>query len=1791
MPKVSNKLKRHNYDDYATDIMQNQHIVSVTHILTQTNLFQQEGVPGATVHYRDIKLRVGYVVTNQRCYGYKCEAQPMRRDDGKVLKYCSQCWKAHVIQRNASQLNGNNGSATNTDDHSDTNAYYKKAIPKAHSCFYVHGVCTRPGQHQTNCNAVSCANNSRTCPRPECVKYLLLVEGDDMMWNPADPTQSLGTIKTRQQRENDQLNGNNGSATNVDDHAQKVQCPHDAWQMCCCYECVCGTCDRIVMSTQKEKVVEQPCQYRNCTNFHIDANRFDSAKCKAMELKMVNNGARPVTIQKYNKCVFCSDEKPDHPGSACPKKKQKDINFNIAFNEIDHSEKCCCVFKDICRERRAVTYDYPTYVRKYNHTAKEPNDIQAYLWPILLFLWWCACNELQPTYPGDYIRISDCASVACGSPMIFSALPIDYSSCYWISFTDHPPVCFCSNITSNYKFEHVGGSVICMRNYGPGCAFPGSISFCFNIGAYPGVCTNISNQTAAYGCQDAWVSAFRIGDVTVSPTRAPTDAPTATKAPVAPPTNTPTDTPITPKPTPGPTKAPVAPTGAPTFVGQPTPQPTTCTSPIDVNLVGVRRQDSPLWVTFDDPNENSIDFADCRAAAVRTRKQRNKEQHALNGNTEVAVEYKSKSRFQAFADKQYRLPEGAKVQEHPVNTPNAAKDFIASMLDERIKRQGFMVFEAKLICWFVDPQNIDCELDKYDHDKEEKESILHNRQSNAMNQRPVSGNGMRTSKSAEEKKKQAQIREDDAITKANNYNAGLQRCVQKLKTKPQTIHDWWHTHAECKDYRLSVLEHLWGAGWQDMKEMTSAQWAMYCIINHVSRELATIQLLELLPEWRSTVVTHDMTTTWHHTMGRVWSEDITVLEAERAQHNKAVHALNGNIMSRKQRNKLQHALNGNTEKSALCHVFSDVEAQSPMSAYYDNTPFSTTIPISKGSELALKLNTLPSSTNPTQLSVPSATVFRADVIGSDNIILPDRYTYMPITALIPRTIRGGEALPLQPVVNNRLPLRTLGPVPYEICSLTSTGLNAIIEQAALRANQNLGRADNTSLGGWNAIDLAVLSRMNAFYGLSMDQCVAKLLLLHEITSWATDGNDSLYQPIIQTQIIDQFTTPDFGDITVAMNDSPVFGEDCGGPTSVLPLDDGDTGEIFFHLTLETVPLTRRSLAVWLPATLQMQDTQSSPGLATAIFCAMWAPAPFGIWTVKAHTTDSLGGNPEIQTYVSAHSLIHIPGQTTLDIILTRKTTARNPTQQAEANLLAVIQPTTGSKATTAYPVPGTPLNIAFVGGVPVGHNMAQYFNSWSNDFKPTEIANFLQRLSYLTGIGPALLRVDDIITHNAFLFPFMITDRAADPFVFWPPDSVQQFACSDVRCTTFEPTSENFPQGLVPRPSYLINQTDQLAWNKVAVGLCTNSEAVELDWRLPDKIGNVQDAFWSQMQAMVYAAFWNSHYCNIGWGGEIWDTAYTNTTMPEFRQQAQGYYAIVARDRRKPANTAFGPMLADYFCAITKRRPASNTNEGNKVTVFDYICPPTGSYKVIFNDSGEVRGNIIPVNITDIWMQLMTKCLPKWQSSFPVPNGPDSLKGFWKGLVNAFVGAGFIGGLVDQAFYRLCIDGNETVDFSDETRWNERVMYNTTPAIPLFLNGTAVAESILTLQSVKLRGILNSQFTSPSQANGLPASNTMAIPTVNFQGKIIFAGGLPTQVQQTRLALYQKTQLAVSTWQFGMQVAWNDDLTQGDTSSKSKFSKYRKRADKAEQKTEDKPGKVSSPSTVPVVEGEILMSI
>lgn len=908
------------------------------------------------------------------------------------------------------------------------------------------------------------------------------------------------------------------------------------------------------------------------------------------------------------------------------------------------------------------------------------------------------------------------------------------------------------------------------------------------------------------------------------------------------------------------------------------------------------------------------------------------------------------------------------------------------------------------------------------------------------------------------------------------------RVVAKLKSGPAgTVIAWLERSKPSRSWAYTVLTSLWGQNWQATQSV-DAWYASWRLSAHdgASPPGSAPALLELmgycqLHKALSSLGENATFQAWFEAEFAVsWADSTKVFSAEADAHNREMHSLNGNP-----------DFSGDMKEVR--------EAPSVQALY--NVPLSDTTP--KPWVTALEVSTVPSSINPVDMDVPTSMPLRGDVVTAANAVVNNQQLQPLESVLAPREVRNGVAAALI-ASTNRLAVFTHGPMSYQSSKLADSDLIKSIVEAAIKANQNLGRADNTTLGGFQAFDVAFVGRIKSYYGLSMQSALMKLVSLMLIKNLAQSRSQlplscepGLFDPYTQLNPANA--------LALSYNDSAVFGEDCGGATAELPFRGGATGTVYFHQTLQTVPENQRALAIFLPANLLLAD--QTAGMAIALFVMMWADFPTVMWTVTVPTLDTAGGNADDQTFVPHLSTSFIPGLTEIHVILPRRTTVANPTTQGQANTNVIVRPVTGSTASTGLAA-NTPLDVNFVGGALQGYNLAEFCYTWSDDFDSTDVAQFLQRMNDLVDIQNELKHAFEKVATAGVRYPPLVSQALAATAKLAVNSAAgwAQISPLGIRASN---TVADFPQATINRPDLLCFDTDIVAWNKTVLTVATVDGRPPNGEPLTPMMASPQALYWEKLLARMLAVTTNVHVANLGWSAETWDTAYANTDMRSFRMLARAHYAGAAAGSLRPQPAQLGPSLARLFTALLGFSPSRDL-DGN--TVFDYMAAPLVTRNTVFSTAGAALGNCVPVFLPDVWIHQTARTVPRALKSYPPQNNQDSTTGLITDDYRTVISGGgtAYGPMLRGSTPKNALRQVDTRDDTDEEIWNARLVVVLGVAVTMRdMANNVIANSPAAANFPKAQ-FVTADYTVPGLSTGLRAASTFWLPRTLSDGRLQF---------------------------------------------------------------------------------------
>lgn len=910
--------------------------------------------------------------------------------------------------------------------------------------------------------------------------------------------------------------------------------------------------------------------------------------------------------------------------------------------------------------------------------------------------------------------------------------------------------------------------------------------------------------------------------------------------------------------------------------------------------------------------------------------------------------------------------------------------------------------------------------------------------------------------------------------------AGVTRVCRKILTQGEdSVVRWFLECTPSTSFAYDVCTQLWGKAWlaTDSWPKWFMSWRL-CSSATSQTPGSAPRALEMMGHFRLQAPLKQLSGVpavqeWFDSVFiDTWVSTEAVFGAEADAHNAAMHSLNGNGIFAGDMDEVRAAPAGSTLYS---------------------TPVSSETP--KPWVTATEVSTVMSSVNPVDTDVPTAMPLRGDVVTAANAVVDNRQLPGNESFGAPRRVRDGAAAGL---INstNRVALAVFGPMSYSASKLEDSDLMKSIIEAAIRANQNLGRADNVTLGGFQAFDVAFIGRIKSYFGLSMQTALMKLTALSLILNMSQNRRNlplsmeaGLYDPYTQLDPV--------GPVVTGYNGSTIFGEGCGGATAVLPFRGGDAGEVFFHQTLETVPEPERATALFLPANLLLADY--TPGQAIFLFVSMWADWPTLMWEYILPTLDTAAGNGADQRFIPHLATTFIPGLTRMHIILPRRTTVRNPTTQGEANTNALVQPVTGPVASNGLAA-DTPLDVNYVGGGLNGYNMAEFCYTWGQGCDATDIAQFIQRLNDLVDIRDELAHCFEKLAPAGVRYPPLVC-QALDGVDKLAVNSAAGFQQISSLGVTLAPSTQNFPLASIPRPDFLCFETDIIAWNKAVLTVAVVSGRPPSGEPVTALMANPQSAYWFKLLARHQATTTTVHVAQLGWPAATWDAAYANADMRSFRLLARAHYAGAASGSLSPQPAQLGPSLARLFTALLGFSPSRDL-VGN--TVFDYMAAPRTTRCTVISTAGVALTNCCPVILPDVWVYQTAKCVPRGLMSYPPQNNEKSTTGLVAADYAAIIAAGaaYYGPMLRTSSWRNALKQTDTRDDTDEEIWNARlVVVLAAGAIMRDAASGVVANSPAAGQAPKA-AILTADYTVPNLTTGLRSASTFWIPRVLPDGRL-----------------------------------------------------------------------------------------
>lgn len=991
--------------------------------------------------------------------------------------------------------------------------------------------------------------------------------------------------------------------------------------------------------------------------------------------------------------------------------------------------------------------------------------------------------------------------------------------------------------------------------------------------------------------------------------------------------------------------------------------------------------------------------------------------------------------------------------------------------------------------------------------------------------------------SSEKDKKQPQIevrqpKSNAQVDHVKNYTHSIARIVHKIK-KPDYSGVWFLKSNASRDFKRKIACELWGPQWTKDNEMTSEKWIAYCVCFGISRNTMLLELLHVIPEFVKLDNVTQVSSAVAIYLGSTWVDTQRVRAQEQAIHNKTVHALNGNT-------SLSITMDDVNKAKGAVEMIQSATADKQL----------------KGSTLWTRLTSMPTSVMPSVTSLYQNAMVRGATISSANVITNDIGLPIPTVATVPRQVRSTVTGLVQNSAVHLL-LRSVRPVQWRTSEMKKSEMGTSLEQLASSSNLMTIKNEAISAGGFNGFDMVQLSKRKPFYGLSMDQMMLKYTLFNNVLNYELPSE---FHNWADYGTLDQFCIPDpLVPVTYGSNDSPVFGEACGGLTSLFPYLN-TAGTISFHLTEKTVPVGQKSAVVYFPPGMFGADDDRE---ALAMFIRGWAPYPADMRTMTIGTFDENGLQAATQLFTIIAGSINVPGMTNIHVILPRNGNVRDPQNNADTLAMTQIIPHTGSGVSTGFAAARTPLLINYVGIVaPVVYNLCEFLYTWTMDHDTTSMANFLARMSRITGIKDSLARMREVGDLVSVGLPYMVEANAGGQ-VRVAPAQTASGEYVDFFSRRLTRTVVNWPQPVVPEGDVLIAQTDLIAWNLVATGLYYPPDVDPPEMELPEEFNRLEAIMWMHLRALSFAAVWNVHLHTLGWSVACWNSAFTNTTLECYRSHIRGYFAPSTAPYSIKQNAAWGPMLVKLFEACTGFTVAKMKVGGIETSIFDSRTSGINNYNTVIDPVVNAFNNgYIPVTVSDIWKNVILPHVPKEQMAFPPPSGNTSTQGFCSGLEHFRINDNQVGSFVDEAFHKPSDKSDHFILLSAETKWNERLMYVFTPARGTIYDGSIPGNAPLANTFPSSRRIVTPPWFGAAQPPTNEYSwNTCSMPDVTSTGQYIHAITTAANASVINRAQVGRASLNAPVWQLAGVYAHNDLIDTPSITIRSPFDAFRAKPD------------------------------
>lgn len=813
--------------------------------------------------------------------------------------------------------------------------------------------------------------------------------------------------------------------------------------------------------------------------------------------------------------------------------------------------------------------------------------------------------------------------------------------------------------------------------------------------------------------------------------------------------------------------------------------------------------------------------------------------------------------------------------------------------------------------------------------------------------------------------------------------AQLEQVVERLLKKVTTYElalEWVFTSSDrvSDDLMLTMLSKL-----NQQQQETACSFFFNCMV-HKRPTYERLAGLSQFSSFVSKVVEDPAFRDWMRNDYSIFTNEIDdntewemVLAGRRSRE---MHALNGNIYPpgagyipppQGPTNQEMHAYNGNTERQTFPNDMKEILEHAKTKALFTERETLAGKAIANPINEVQQQSGLLSIQGVNLSDVPREMPIRGGIVSNNNAFQNTNDLNHPEALLYPRQVRNGLGAALIPSVQ-RLKLfgigvqRRMNKFGMEI-SAHGAGINEItLKSGNVRPNQT------TAFGFFTSEIVSLLKQQGDDNGDSLASFFTKLHLYSMSMAWASPVSNL---PVaMEVGKFDAFTAVNpVPVVTLGYNDSPVFGENCGGAAApVLPFSPA--GQVSFHASDTTVPdgWTRYYVR---GSILQQNDTGANSFNIAQVVMGI-APYPAGLHTVTVNTQDSAGGNLANQTFVPFSSCVHIPGSTNIAIILPVLGSGDPPRNAVAANARVIVPPTVGPTNYGAL-VAGAALQVNFDPNPAaiVAYDLASYLGSWlarpASPVDLTSLNRIMKQVAELTARGKDLLFSSELAIVNAVRYPPLVeavvgvnTIPAVNGNLSVSHQSF--FAQLPHTMVVNVPETETLFD-------YYIPELNPNFWNKTMTGCfqgISDGEPMPFKNYLMDASPRLlQYAIHIARDYAITAEYIFQYHRQSAF---MWNSIFTQNNMVQLMVTLRKYFAASDNNRTQNAiiQSAAGKQVAVMHWKVNGEAPACDMWG---LSVWSYINAPRVGFANTWSIAQAEITTPIPCILPDIWSQLFTK--------------------------------------------------------------------------------------------------------------------------------------------------------------------------------------------------------------------------